>query len=69
MTFSLDHAGCQSTVAKNEKNQEKIGQNLKILHTQELDTSAKNVYNTDSKRKSLIFLRKKNFLNIFDFFS
>ena len=39
MNFSFDHAGCQSTVAKNEKNQEKIGQNLKILHTQELYTS------------------------------
>ena len=39
MNFSFDHAGCQSTVAKNEKNQEKIGQNLKNLHTQELYTS------------------------------
>ena len=39
MTFSLDHAGCQSTVVKNEKNQEKIGQKLKIIHTQELYTS------------------------------
>ena len=39
MTFSFDHAGCQITVAKNEKIQEKIGQNLKILHTQELYTS------------------------------
>ena len=39
MNFSFDHAGCQSTVAKNEKFHEKIGQNLKILHTQELYTS------------------------------
>ena len=42
MNFSFDHTGCQSTVAKNEKNeknQAKIGQNLKNLHTQELYTS------------------------------
>ena len=39
MNFSFDHAGCQSTLAKIEKFQEKIGQNLKILHTQELHTS------------------------------
>ena len=39
MTFSFVHAGCQSIVAKNEKIQEKIGQNLKNLHTQELYTS------------------------------
>ena len=39
MNFIFDHAGCQSIVAKNEKNQEKIGQNLKNLHTQELYTS------------------------------
>ena len=39
MNFSFDHAGCQSTVAKNEKFQAKIGQNLKNLHTQELYTS------------------------------
>ena len=39
MNFSFDHTGCQSTVAKNEKIQAKIGQNLKNLHTQELYTS------------------------------
>ena len=39
MNFSFDHTGCQSTVAKNEKFQAKIGQNLKNLHTQELFTS------------------------------
>ena len=39
MNFSFDHTGWQSTVAKNEKFQAKIGQNLKNLknlHTQEL---------------------------------
>ena len=39
MKFSFDHTGGQSTVAKNEKIQEKMGQNLKILRTQELYTS------------------------------
>ena len=39
MNFSFDHAGCQSTVAKNEKIQEKIVQKLKIIHKQELYTS------------------------------
>ena len=39
MNFSFDHTGCQSTVAKNEKFQAKIGQNLKNLHTLELYTS------------------------------
>ena len=39
MNFSFDHTGWQSTVAKNEKNQAKIGQNLKNLHTQKLYTS------------------------------
>ena len=36
MNFSFDHTGCQGTLAKNEKFQGKIGQNLKNLHTQEL---------------------------------
>ena len=39
MNISFDNTGCQSTVAKNEKIQAKIGQNLKNLHTQELYTS------------------------------
>ena len=39
MNFSFDHAGCQNTLAKNKKIQAKKGQNLKILHTQELYTS------------------------------
>ena len=38
MNFSFDHTDCQSTVAKNEKFQAKIGQIFKNSHTQELYT-------------------------------
>ena len=39
MNSSFDHTDCQITEATDEKSQAKIGQNLKILHTQKLHVS------------------------------
>ena len=57
MNFSFDHTDWQSTVAKNEKIQAKMGQNLKNLHIKELYTvEATSVWTKDSVcSKSILF--------------
>ena len=49
----------------------KIGKNMKfeIFMSYIPQTKAKNMYNTDSKRESMIHCNKINIFEIFDFFS
>ena len=56
--------------AKNKSFQSKIGQYLKFLIYKSYipQKKAKNMYNTDSKRKSIIFCKKIIIFEISDFF-